>query len=626
MSGPARSVAGRSGLAGALLTLAVLLVYAPVAEYPFVVLDDKAFVVENPIVNGGLGAESVRRAFTETRSGNRVPLTWISHMVDVELFGLDAGGHHATNVLLHLLAALLLLGALQRMTGSWAPSAFTAAVFALHPLHVESVAWVAERRDVLSGFWFAACLYAYARWTTSGAQRRVWGVALVAGFALGLLAKPMLVTLPFVLLLLDFWPLGRLQVGTVPRPDAGEAGRLRQAWPLLREKLVLLALAALAILATVDSQDHAGAIASLEQVPLATRLANAPWSAVAYLGKSAWPAGLSVFYPLDLSPPLGRTLAAAALLIGLSAGAIGQARRRPWLLVGWLWYLGMLLPVVGLVQVGSQGMADRYTYLPMIGLTLAVAWSGVELARAPRARPFVLGAAGAALLAFTGLARAQVGVWRDSVALFEHARRVVGDEPVVLVNLGEAYDDAGRSQDAIAAYREGLAGFPHARFARARLGILLAESGRNAEAVAELQRAIERHPEEIGARTALARLALLSGQDEAAGELIEQELALAPGAPRALFLRGELEAARDQHDDAARDFAAALALDPGLAATPALRRDPRVALALAEALAASGRRDLAFDQGRRALSLARLAGDDEQARAASEWLAGVEAE
>jgi hypothetical protein len=610
------SDAARGWLAAAAITLAIAFVYAPVAGFPFVVLDDKALVSENPVVTGGLSAEGARRAFTEAAVGNWVPLTWLSHMVDVELFGLEAGGHHAVNALLHALASLLLLGAFLHMTGAWAPSAFVAAVFALHPLHVESVAWVAERRDVLSGFFFALTLFVYARWVGATSRRLAWGAALLASATLGLLAKPMLVTLPFVLLLLDLWPLGRLQLEA-----PGLAGRARR---LVGEKLPLFALAALAALATIATQSGAGAVASVSQLPLATRLANALWSAVAYLGMAAWPTDLSVFYPYDTSPPLGRTLAAAAVLLALTAAAVWQGRRRPWLLVGWLWYLGMLVPVIGLVQVGSQGMADRYTYLPMIGLALALAWSGAEWARSGRLRPWVLAIACVWLLACTAQARTQVAVWRDSVALFEHARAVVGEHPVVLVNLGEAYDDAGRVEEAIASYRAGLAGFPHARFARGRLGILLAESGRNAEAISELERAIRAHPEEIGARTALARLALLSENRAAAEALLEAELALDPRRPQTLFLRGELRAVQDEPEAAAIDFAAAFALDSELPDAPTLQRDAKVALALAEAQAASGRHDRALYHGQRALSLARLAGDDAQVRAASAWLAAFE--
>jgi hypothetical protein len=610
------SRAGRGALSGAALALAIAFVYAPVVHHPFVVLDDKAFVVENAIVNDGLTGEGVRRAFSESHSGNWVPLSWLSHMIDVELFGLEAGGHHAVNVALHVGATVLLLGAFLHMTGAWAPSAFVAAVFALHPLHVESVAWIAERRDVLSGFFFALALFIYPRWVAAAERGRALGLALLATAALGLLAKPMLVTLPFVLLLLDLWPLRRL--------DPGATGLAGQVLPLLREKLPLFALVALAALATVVTQSGAGAVASLAQLPLEARVANAAWSGVAYLGKTLWPSGLAVFYPFDASPPLARTAAALALLIALSAAAAWQARRRPWLLVGWLWYLGMLVPVLGLVQVGSQAMADRYTYLPLIGLSVALGWSAQELARSPRLRPWVIGVVCIWLVVCTALARTQVGTWRDSVVLFEHARATVGDHPLVLVNLGEAYDDAGRNEEAIAAYRAGLAGFPHARGAQMRLGILLSRSGRNAEAVTELERAVRIDPEAIGARTALARLALRAGDDEAARELLEAELERAPDAAEALFLRAELGTVAGEPEAAARDFATALALDPRLAEEPALDRDARVTLALAEALAAAGQRAAAHEQARRALSLARLSGDEAQARAAAAWLAAFE--
>lgn len=600
------SGAWRSAGIVAVLALAVGFVYAPVRSFPFVVYDDKALVSENPMVTGGLTVEGVRRAFSEAHVGNYVPLTWLSHMLDVQLFGLDAGGHHLVNVLLHLGATLLLFGAFRRMTGDLWPSAFVAAVFAVHPLHVESVAWVAERRDVLSGFCFALTLFVYTGWAPRERRSVAGGAALIASAGLGLLAKPTLVTLPFVLLLLDYWPLAR-----------GPEGAVR----LVREKWPLFVLVALVAGATLVSQGGEGAVASLAQVPVSARLANALTSAVAYLGRTAWPTGLSVFYPFDLEPPPWRTAAAALLLAAATAGALWQVRRRPYLLVGWLWYLGMLVPVIGMVQVGSQGMADRYTYLPMIGLTLAAAWGARELARWPNVRHAVAGFATAWLLACAFLARAQVDVWRDSITLFEHARTVVGEDPVVLVNLAEAYDDAGETQRAIALYRQGLEGFPHARQARTRLGILLAESGDAGDAALELQRALRIHPEEPGTRLALGRLALRTDQLDQAAVLLEEERALAPRDARVPFHLGELHADAGRPDAAARAFAEAFTLDPGLEVAPVRDRSPRVALALARALDAAARPDEARSWGRRALTLARLGDDDASASQASAWLA-----
>ena len=370
-------------LVWAALALAVLAVYAPVRSFPFVVYDDKAYVSENPAVLGGLSREGVIWAFTHSEQGNYVPLTWLSHMLDVELFGLDAGRHHTVNALLHLLTALLLFEALRRMTGAPAPSAFVALLFAVHPTHVESVAWVAERRDTLSAFFWMLTLLAYAGYAGPGRRRGLRYAAVLAAFGLGLLAKPMLVTLPFVLLLLDFWPLRRASEGI---------GRL------VLEKVPLLALAGLTSAAAVWTQGAVGAMATLEQLPLAARVANALLSYAAYLGKTLWPVDLAVFYPYALEMPLAKTAAALGLLVALSAAALLQWRSRPYLAVGWLWYLGTLLPVIGIVQIGSQSMADRYTYLPTIGIAIAIAWGAADLASGrPRARRALAAAAALAL-------------------------------------------------------------------------------------------------------------------------------------------------------------------------------------------------------------------------------------
>jgi tetratricopeptide (TPR) repeat protein len=591
------------------IALAVVFVYEPVRDFPFVVFDDKALVSENPMVTGGLSREGVRAAFTRSEHGNYAPLTWLSHMLDVELFGLDARGHHVVNALLHLLASLLLLLALRRLSGAPWPSAFCAAAFALHPTHVESVAWVAERRDTLSAVFFALTLLCFAGFARAERRRGLRQAALCAALAAGLLAKTMLVSVPFVLLLLDVWPLRR-----------GSLGHAR----LLAEKLPLLALAALAAAAALASQGGAGAVATLAQLPLADRVANALVSYVAYLGKAVWPLDLAVFYPYEQGAPPWKGLAAGGVLALLSAAALAQWRARPWLAVGWLWYLVMLAPVIGLVQVGSQAMADRYTYLPSLGLWLAAAWSAAELAAArPRARRAVAVAALAWLAACAVLARQQVWTWRDSVTLFEHARAVVGDHPIVLANLGEAYEDAGRSDLALAHYEDSLEGFGDNDFVHARVGALRLARGDLPRAAFHLRRAIELAPDEPGPRTDLAVLLLRSGRADAAEAELLAERRLAASGGRARLHLGEIAVRRGDEAAAAALFAEAFAREPALAPVPVFDQDAQVARALAGALAAAGRREDARRLAGRALTLARLSGDAELAARLERDLAGL---
>jgi tetratricopeptide (TPR) repeat protein len=586
-------------LVWAALALAVLAVYAPVRGFPFVVYDDKAYVSENPAVLGGLSREGVVWAFTRNEQGNYVPLTWLSHMLDIQLFGLDAGSHHTVNALLHLLTALLLFEALRLMTGAPAPSAFVALLFAVHPTHVESVAWIAERRDTLSAFFWMLTLLAYAGYAGSSRGRGLRYAAVLTAFGLGLLAKPMLVTLPFVLLLLDFWPLRRASEGI---------GRL------VREKVPLLVLAGLVSAAAVWTQGSAGAVATLEQLPLATRVANALLCYVAYLGKTLWPVDLAVFYPYALEIPVAKTAAALGLLVVLSAAALLKWRSRPYLAVGWLWYLGTLLPVIGIVQIGSQSMADRYTYLPTIGIMIAIAWGAADLASGRLwARRALAAAAALALGACVLLAQAQVSTWRDSVALFEHARAVTGDNHVVHVNLAEAHEDAGRVDLALEHYREALRRFPGARRVHLRMGMLLARRGQWNQAERHFRESIRRHPEERGARLGLGICYLGSGRLEQATEQLEAELALDPESAQTLFHLGELAALRDEREEAVRRFSEAFSLDPELPDEPVLDRNARVTGALAAALAQAGRRQRAVHWASRALALARFGPDPELA-------------
>ena len=584
-------------LVRAALVLAVAYVYAPVRGFPFVVFDDSGWLIENTIVNQGFSFVAVGRAFSETVLGNWVPTTWISHMLDVEFFGLDAGAHHVTNVLLHGLASLLLFEALRRMTENVLPSAFVALVFAIHPAHVESVAWITERRDVLSAVFWMLALLAWSAYTRAERRHSVWLLLTTLAFTAGLLAKPMVVTLPAVLLLLDLWPLRRSKEGPAR---------------LVIEKIPFVAIAALVALATFASQSGAGAVATLEMVPLDQRLSNIATSYVAYLGITAWPTELAVFYPFVSDIPLWKSVGSALLIAALTAGALGSSARRPWLTVGWLWYLVTLVPVIGFVQVGSHGMADRYSYLPMIGLSMAVAWTGAELARRSSvARNLVLAIAVIWLGGNLLLARAQVFTWSDSVTLFEHARRVSGDHPIILVNLGEAYEAAGEDAIAIAHYETALVDYAHAPRTRTRLAALLSERGQLQAAADQLEEALRRHPEEANTRLETGRLLLRAGQAAEAAAPLRDERQLFPGNARAAFHLAEVEAATGNRTEAIALFLEAWRLDPSLPDAPLLDRNPQVAEAIAEALARRDRPRRALFWTERGLTLTRLAGPPE---------------
>jgi tetratricopeptide (TPR) repeat protein len=469
-------------------------VYAGALANGFVRMDDPAYVTENPLVRGGLSLQAVRVAFGELRAANWHPLTWISHMLDVELFGLAPAGHHATSVVLHALSSALLFVAWRRLGGAFgpaatAPAAWLALAFGLHPLHVESVAWVSERKDVLCGLFWVLSLLAYAGWVQrpSGARYAL----LLGAFGLGLLSKPTIATLPAALLLLDVWPL-------------------RRAHPwraLLVEKLPLFAMAA-AFAAWIWIV-HASAIRT-DVAPLAA-VATSLVATGAYLAQTLVPVGLSPLYPLPEAPETGRAIASALALAVLGALAWRERSRRPYLLVGGLWFVGTLLPVSGVVPIGYHARADRYMYIPLIGIFAALAWGGAELARrGPRARRAV-GALACALLAFWGARTvAQVAVWRDTRTLFEHALALDPDNYVARTEVAILLERDGELDAALAEYRRALADQPSYARARANLGHALLSSDQPAEALAELEAARRLAPNmpEIYFQTALSLEAL----------------------------------------------------------------------------------------------------------------------
>ena len=423
----------------------------------------------------GLTTAGVRWAFSLTSpyAGNWHPLTWLSHMTDVELFGLDAGAHHLTNVFWHVLSTLALFFLLVRMTSHLGPSAFVAALFSLHPLHVESVAWIAERKDVLSTFWLFMTMAAYA-WFVARRTALRYGL-VVAAFALALMSKPMVVTLPFLLLLLDVWPLRRW----------GPASGWRAAFPLVVEKLPLILMTAAASLITVYAQRRAGAVQSLEDFPLSLRLANAPIAYAHYLISAIWPSNLAVLYPYPSSIPVWQSLASALSLAAITAAVIRFVRTRPYLFAGWFWFLGMLVPVSGLFQAGAQPYADRFMYVPAVGLFVMVAWAGRDLVAAfPFWRPRVIAAAALVTLACLIATMRAVPHWRNSITLWEQATRATRENYRAHTNLGFALAADGQRTRAIASYQEAIRINPKYPNAHNYLGVAHADLGEHGQAVA----------------------------------------------------------------------------------------------------------------------------------------------
>lgn len=520
----------RAILIGVVLAFVTLALYWPVQHFDFVSFDDTAYVTENRIVQGGLTAEGVRWAFSAFEIANWHPLTWLSHMLDAELFGLNAGGHHWTSVQIHTAGALLLFAVLLAMTGAIWASAFAAALFALHPLHVESVAWVSERKDVLSGLFWFLCLAAYASYVRKPEVGRY--LAVLVSFALGLMSKPMVVTLPFVLLLLDYWPLRRFDGARTVfdgRLGGPSHGAMATAGRLVVEKIPLYAFCAASCAVTLAAQTGGGAVMPLEIIPVDTRLANAIVSYVDYLVKTFRPAGLAIFYPHFGMPP-GWKIAGSVLILAVVTGfAVRGMRRYPYVLVGWLWYLGTMVPVIGIVQVGSQSMADRYTYIPLTGIFIALAWALSELAaRGPAVRAAILSLTIVSLVGLTVTARDQVWTWRNSVTLFGHALQVIETNPVVHNNLGVTYLRAGDRDKALAHFRRAFELNPGYEDALLNLALCASKAGDLQGAARYVEAALQEDPRSDRAHVTLGFILLEQGMPGSAAEHFREVIRIRP--------------------------------------------------------------------------------------------------
>ena len=573
------------------LALAALTVanFAAVRRFDFVRFDDPDYVTHNPEVTAGLTWSGLRWAMTSAHAANWHPLTWLSHMLDVQLFGVNAGPHHMVNLLLHTINGVLLFAVLHAATRGEAlgRSAFVAALFAVHPLHAESVAWVSERKDVLSTCCWMLAMLAYIRYARRPSLPRY--AAVFVAFTLGLMAKPMVVTLPFVLLLLDYWPLGRVTF----RSEGGavRAGAERTTAPrLLLEKMPLVALAAASSVVTIVVQRRGGAVGALAAYPLALRFENAALNYLAYIGQMIWPARLSAFYPYRESVNPGTVVGAILLLAVITIAILRSSIRRPYLLVGWFWYLGTLLPVIGVVQVGMQSMADRYTYVPLIGLFIIVAWGGADLiARFTRRRAMAPVVAGVLVGACSARTRAQLGTWRNSLTLWQHAVDATSDNAYAQYNLGVVLVQSGRLDDGIERFREAIRIDPNYADVRLDLANALVQRGAVDEALSELATVVRLRPGQANARVAYGSLLRVRGRSADAVSQLREALRLDPNLGSAHDELGKVLTNQGRDADAMGEYSLAVQLDPASADAhndlgAALARTGRYERALAEFL------------------------------------------
>ncbi len=559
-----------------LLALSTLAVYWPITRHEFVNYDDTDYVTANPYVQAGLSAKGLAWVWHSEVARNWHPVTMLSHMLDCQVFGLRAGGHHLVSLLFHMANIVLLFLLLWRMTGAVGRSGLVAALFALHPLHVESVAWVAERKDVLSTFFFLLTVGAYACYAEARSpayhppivNRRSGCYWLALGlFALGLMSKPMLVTVPFVLLLLDYWPLRRMPAALsrmaqhAPR-HTSQSQVQNPILPLILEKLPFLALSAASCVITFRVQQSGGAVLDVSNLPIGGRVANALMSYVRYLGKLAWPENLAALYLRKAPWPAWQVVLAALVLAAVSVAAARFARRRPYVAVGWFWYLGTLVPVIGLVQVGMQTMADRYTYIPLIGIFIILAWGGWELASRWQVSKAGMAAAIAVILAACAvLTRQQLGWWANSETLFQRMIAVNAGNYLAHYNMGNLLSRENRLSEAVKHYEAALRAEPNYAEAHNNLGSVLVRQRRFDEALAHHAAAVRLRPEYLYYFN-LANALMDAGRPAEAVPNYQQALRLNPNSSQAHHNLGLALQAQGQAEAAMNEFRAALQLQP----------------------------------------------------------------
>jgi len=542
-----------------LLIAAVLGVYGPVVGHDFINFDDPEYITENHRVRAGLTPGNLLWAMTATEHSNWHPLTWMSHMLDVDLFGIDPGMHHLVSVLIHSVNAVLIFYTLWKLTGGFWQSAFVAALFALHPLHVESVAWAAERKDLLSTFFGFAAIWRYSLYVSDPGIKKY--AAVLFYFTLSLMSKPMLVTLPFLLLLLDRWPLQRIG------PDAQRMlhllGRYPPAVGLVAEKIPFFILSVLSCTVTLMAQQAGSAVMSLDRLPFYVRLAHTPIAYMGYIKKTIWPVDLGVFYPHPGISP-GWAVACALLLIAaISFLAAVYRKSYPFFLIGWLWFLGLLVPVIGLVQVGSQGMADRYTYVPLTGIFIILTWGISAVTRRWRGRDLILSLFALAVVASCAvMSRQQVSYWSDSIALYQHALQVTSGNYSVHNNLGIAYENKGRLAEAAYHYTQSLEIKPDYDKAMGNLANVLMAQGKIFAAVALYRHALQIRPDSAKSHNNLAVALIRQGDLGQGVHHFKKALELDPEYAKAYYNYGNALANSGRTEDAIFHFKTAVRINP----------------------------------------------------------------
>lgn len=542
------------------LVTATLVVYLQVRNHSFVVYDDGMYVTDNRHVKKGLSIENFIWAFSNSDAANWHPLTWLSHMLDIELYGMNPGQHHLTNVLFHIFNTLLLFFVLKRMTGKLWQSGFVAALFALHPLHVESVAWISERKDVLSTFFWLLSMWGYARYVEHQVVNRY--LLVLFFFIMGLMAKSMLVTLPFVLLLLDYWPLRRFQFGH-SGDDITNSQKRSPVFLLVREKIPFFVLSIVVSIVTLFAQQSGSAIGSLEKFPFTVRIANAFVSYVIYIIKMIWPTHLAAFYPYHGKLPWWQVAGACVLLVFISYQSIRLAKQKPWFAVGWLWYVGTLIPVIGLVQVGFQAMADRYTYVPLIGLFLIVAWGISELMEGFRHKSLILITIIPLLFSIMMIVTwVQVGYWNNSTTLFKHALNVTKNNYMAHNAFGNALTMEGKVDEAVFHYSEALRIKPFYAKAHYNKGHALATLGRQEEAIDHFKRALQIKYDYAEAHDYLGYVLTRQGKEEEAIDHFRKAIQIKPDYAEAHNYLGHVLAKQGKYKEAIDHFHKALEIEP----------------------------------------------------------------
>jgi tetratricopeptide (TPR) repeat protein len=540
------------------LAVITLAVYMQTCNHQFLSFDDEDYVTNNTHVSSGITGRNIMWAFTSVEAANWHPITWLSHMLDVELYGMNPQGHHLTSVIIHTVSSMFLLLFLFRYTGSLWKSSFVAFLFALHPLHVESVAWVAERKEVLSAFFWFLTIFLYSEYVVK--KKFILYILAFSAFILGLMSKPMIVTLPIVMLLMDFWPFDRY------RHEEQEHGPnlfIGRASALIKEKIPFFVCSLLTAVVTIYAQNKGDSIRKLNDIPFGLRIENALISYGKYIVKTLWPHDLAVLYPLSSFIPLWQVIISLIALILLTLSAFWFRSRHPYLLVGWFWFIVTLLPVIGLIQVGNQSMADRYSYIPLIGLFIMASWGITDLAKNLKHRERVLTLlAGTVIITSAALTWQQLGYWRDNISLYRHTVQVTTGNYFIHNNLGLALASKGNLDEAVQEYVEALQMNPNYAYAHNNLGIAYVNKGNLDKAIQEYKDAIRINPYYVEAHNNLGIVLGNKGKLDGAIQEFQKAISTNPNCIDAHNNLGVVLANKGNLDQAVHEFKEALRINP----------------------------------------------------------------